>query len=210
MTSGSRWSPTSLSQSDHPMTNTLRLPPTSRSSLVGSRSWAPANFGRYRCLANASFFAWVVLHGHCWTSDRLHRYGLKVWYQWPLHTRGRNSGPPPRRLCLQSRDMVPCPQAHSSARSRPGPPPEPSSLVVLRPRSWLLNPGGRVSMPSFGWSLGRFGRNVTCAFTIGRCSCRWHLRQQSWTRPRPERVQASFCLPDFLVCNVWGHYNFCF
>jgi hypothetical protein len=23
------------------------------------------------------FFAWLVLHGRCWTSDRLHRHGLK-------------------------------------------------------------------------------------------------------------------------------------
>jgi hypothetical protein len=28
-------------------------------------------------LGKCKFFAWLVLHGRCWTSDRLHRHGLK-------------------------------------------------------------------------------------------------------------------------------------
>jgi hypothetical protein len=53
---------------------------------------------------------------------------------------------------------------------------------VFLPLPVSLKFGGEVSRPSFGWSLSRYGRSATSAFTIGRRSCQWHLRRQSWTR----------------------------
>jgi hypothetical protein len=56
------------------MTNTLRLPPTLRSSLVVWISWAPARFGSSRCLANNA----SVLPGWFCTDAARRLIGLTV------------------------------------------------------------------------------------------------------------------------------------
>jgi hypothetical protein len=114
-------------------------------------------------------FAWLVLHGRCWTSDRLHRHGSK----------DSDTG----ALCAQEVETL----AHlliDSVFSRERHGFEPSSifsylnsprivpcLLLLGgapPGSWSLKPDEKVSMPLSGWSLGQFGGSAIGASTQGR------------------------------------------
>jgi hypothetical protein len=50
--------------------------------VLNSLSWSPGYPGSPPNLEDfdvgkCRFFVWLVLHGRCWTSDKLHRHGLK-------------------------------------------------------------------------------------------------------------------------------------
>jgi hypothetical protein len=77
------------------------------------------------------FFAWLVLHGRCWTSDRLHRHGLKD-FLCTMCASVQNSGSPACRLCLQSRDVVPNSRTYSPTPAHPRSSHVSRCLVVLR------------------------------------------------------------------------------
>jgi hypothetical protein len=71
-----------------------------RSSLLGaSHPWKTQAPGRVR------FFGWLVLHGRCWTSDRLRRHGLSDRdVLRSLCTGGRDFGSPTSPCCVHIRE----------------------------------------------------------------------------------------------------------
>jgi hypothetical protein len=109
------------------------------------------------------FFAWIVLHGRCWTSDRLHRHGLKdsdtlrskLWIiclSTMSSVERRGSEPSGIFFSLISPRIIPCLLLHGGTP----------------PGSWSLKPEEKVLIPLSGWSLGRFGGSAIGTLTTGK------------------------------------------
>jgi hypothetical protein len=134
-----------------------------RSSFLGaSHLWKTQALGRVR------FFGWLVLHGRCWTSDRLRRHGL--------------SGIDVCALCAREVETLDHYSLVVSTLEKLGSACYGSSAWRICPprgRSRSRSGGwvrGRRSpslpvttlIPWYGWSPGRFGRRETDASTSGR------------------------------------------
>jgi hypothetical protein len=116
------------------------------------------------------FFAWLVLHGRCWTFDRLHHHGLKDSDSFLVHFVHKRS-----KLWITCLSTVSSVTRRGSELSDiffyPNSPQIVPCLSLLGgapPGSRSLKPGIKVSMPSSSWSLGRFGRSAIGASMIGR------------------------------------------
>jgi hypothetical protein len=112
------------------------------------------------------FFAWLVLHDRCWTSDRLHRHGLK--------------DSDTCALCAQEVEtldhlLVDCAFSQETWLFEPSsiffylslPRTIPCLLLLggAPPGSWPLKPDEKILLPLSGWSLGRFGGSTIGTFT---------------------------------------------
>jgi hypothetical protein len=113
-------------------------------------------------------FAWLVLHGRCWTSDRLHRHGLKDSDSCALCAQEIETLDHLLVDCVFSREMWFRTLGHILLPQLAHIVPCLSLLGGAPPGSRSLKPGVKVSMPSSGWSLGRFGGSAIGASTIGR------------------------------------------
>jgi hypothetical protein len=91
-----------------------------------------------------------------------------------------------------------------------------SLLGGAPPGNRSLKPDVKVSMPSSGWSLGRFGGSAIGASTLGRPWCRWPSRRQSSTRPwlghvlASTRSLASLDSGLWVLCSAFLLFNFIF
>jgi hypothetical protein len=80
---------------------------------------------------------------------------------------------------------------------------ETETMIMSLSAKWSLKPGVKVSMPSYGWSLGRFGGSAIGTSTIGRPWCRWPSRWQSSTRPGLGHARASSRLLASWASGLW-------
>jgi hypothetical protein len=138
------------------------------------------------------FFGWLVLHGRCWTSDRLRRHGL--------------SDRDVCALCAQEvRPWITLSLVMSTVEKLGSACFGSSEWRIWHPRGRSqLRSGGcergrwspslpvKASIPWSGWSLGRFGKRGTDASTSRLPCSRWPSPGPSW-RTRVCGLERASC-----------------
>lgn len=99
------------------------------------------------------FFFWLLLHGRCWTSDRLQRHGLPNHGSCALCAQGTETIDHLITACVFSRETwFRVLRRHGWSRLTPG-------LDDTTIDWWFRNPTASASIPSLSWYPGRCGWN---------------------------------------------------